>query len=95
VLVLARSLDVPPTAAHALFGKFNVANVIAGRGGAMARGDFRAAFELTMARKDAGLMLDAAEGATLAILPSIAARMDALIAEGHGHEDVGALAFSR
>jgi 3-hydroxyisobutyrate dehydrogenase len=95
VLALARSLGVPPTDAHALFGKFNVANVIAGRGGAMARGDFRAAFELTMARKDAGLMLDAAEGATLAILPAIASRMDALIAGGHGHEDVGALASPR
>jgi len=46
-------------------------------------------WELAMARKDARLMLDAAAqaGVPLAVLPAIAARMDAVIAEGHGAKD--------
>jgi 3-hydroxyisobutyrate dehydrogenase len=46
-------------------------------------------WELRMARKDARLMIDAASdaGVPLAVLPAIAARMDAVIAEGHGEDD--------
>jgi 3-hydroxyisobutyrate dehydrogenase len=46
-------------------------------------------WELAMARKDARLMLDEAARANvpLAVLPAIAARMDAVIAEGHGADD--------
>jgi 3-hydroxyisobutyrate dehydrogenase len=46
-------------------------------------------FELAMARKDVRLMLEtaASKGATLATLPGIAARMDALLAEGLGAQD--------
>jgi 3-hydroxyisobutyrate dehydrogenase len=46
-------------------------------------------WELNMARKDAGLMLSAAQesGATLAIIPAIAKIMDEWIAKGHGSDD--------
>lgn len=46
-------------------------------------------WELNMARKDAGLMLSAAKegGTELAIIPAIAATMDAWIAKGHGNDD--------
>jgi len=46
-------------------------------------------WELNMARKDAGLMLSAADeaGVNLALIPAIAAVMDAWIAKGHGSED--------
>jgi 3-hydroxyisobutyrate dehydrogenase len=42
-----------------------------------------------MARKDARLMLEAAEqgGAALAIVPAIAALMDRFLARGHAHDD--------
>jgi 3-hydroxyisobutyrate dehydrogenase-like beta-hydroxyacid dehydrogenase len=61
--------------------------------GAMARGQFSpASFELTMARKDVRLMLESAGALPLATLPGIAARIDALIAAGHGREDLSALA---
>ena len=58
----------------------------------MARGDFSASFELTMARKDMRLMIEAAGGQPLAVLPAIAKAMDDAIAKGHGRDDLGAIA---
>jgi 3-hydroxyisobutyrate dehydrogenase-like beta-hydroxyacid dehydrogenase len=57
----------------------------------MARRDFSASFELTMARKDIGLMLEAAGPEPLAALPGIAERMDEAIAAGHGRDDLAAI----
>ena len=67
------------------------AAVIAARGKTMMSGDFTPAFELSMARKDVRLMIETADTVPLASLPGIAARMDALIAEGHGEEDLTVL----
>jgi hypothetical protein len=44
-----------------------------------------------MARKDVRLMLDSAGARPLAALPAIAARMDALVAQGHGGDDLAVL----
>lgn len=93
VLALARSLDVPASAAHALFSRINPASTLAYRGAAMAKGDFRASFELSMARKDLRLMLEAAGDSHLAVLPGIAARIDQLLGQGLGPEDLGVLAI--
>lgn len=71
---------------------FNPAGIIAGRGRKMAAGDFSASFELTMARKDIRLMLETAGDRPLAALPGLAARMDAMIAKGHGADDLGVIA---
>ena len=57
----------------------------------MVAGDFAPGFELAMARKDLRLMIETAGALPLAVLPAVAERMDALIAEGHGAEDVGVL----
>ena len=54
----------------------------------MSKGDYRAAFELTMARKDVRLMIESAAGRPLAVLPAIAERMDGLIARGFGGDDL-------
>lgn len=62
------------------------------RGKRMAAGDFAATFELAMARKDLGLMLDAVGDAPLAALRAIAGRADELIGRGHGADDLGVLA---
>ena len=91
VYAMAKNLGISAPEAHALFSKFSPAGVIAYRGLAMAKGDYRASFELTMARKDARLMIEAAGPEPLAVLPAVAARMDALIARGHGQDDVGVL----
>jgi hypothetical protein len=60
----------------------------------MAQGDFTPTGTLTTGRKDVRLMLEASGAEPLAALPGIAARMDQLIAEGHGEEDLGVLAMN-
>ncbi len=92
VFTMAASLGIEAGDAHALFGKFNPANVLAYRGAAMAKGDYTPAFELTMARKDVRLMMDLAGGRSLSTLPGIAHRMDALIERGLGSDDLAVLA---
>jgi 3-hydroxyisobutyrate dehydrogenase-like beta-hydroxyacid dehydrogenase len=87
---LARTLDIDPKDAHALFSKFDPSLTIQGRGAKMAAGDYAPSFETTMARKDLRLMMEAC--GVLQIVPAVAALLDRAIAEGHGSEDVGALA---
>ena len=53
--------------------------------------NFTPGFELTMARKDVRLMLETASPAVLLFLPAIAAKMDALIAEGQGAQDLAVI----
>jgi len=54
----------------------------------------KASWELSMARKDAGLMLKEAEqsGAHLTVIPAIAAEMDRWIAKGYGDKDWSVIA---
>ncbi len=92
VFAMATNLGVRPQDAAGLFERFKVGNVIGFRAEKMSRGDFSASFELTMARKDARLMIDAAGTKPLTLLPVIAKRMDEAIAAGHGKDDLGALA---
>src|SRR5204863_9406532 len=92
VFAMATGLGIPAADALAVFSKFQPGGVIKARGEKMARGDFSATFELTMARKDTRLMLEAAGSQPTVVLQSIATRMDDAIAKGHGHEDLGAIA---
>ncbi len=92
VLAMAKNLDVPALDAVGVFSKFNAGVAIPMRGKKMARADFSASFELTMARKDMRLMLEAAGSQPLTVLPSIAARMDEAITAGHGKDDLVAIA---
>ncbi len=93
VLTMAQASEVAPQDAIKLFGLFDLNAIISGRGASMAKGNFKASFELAMARKDVRLMVETAAGRPLAALPSIAARMDQLIAAGHGAKDASALAI--
>lgn len=92
VFAMAKGLGIPPADALKVFSKFPVGGVIQSRGEKMARGDFNGTFELTMARKDIRLMLEAGEGQPMAVLPVIAKRMDDAIASGHGADDLAAIA---
>src|SRR5262245_7238000 len=92
VLAMARSLGIAPLDAGGLFSKFKVGSVVPARMDKMARGDYSATFELTMARKDIRLMIEAAGSEPLAVLPAIAQRMDQAITKGHGQDDLGAIA---
>lgn len=94
VFALARSLDVDPKVAATLFEHFNPGKTIEARIERIFGDPTKASWELAMARKDARIMLDeaAARGRPLPVLPAIVARMDALIAEGHGKDDWTVLA---
>lgn len=90
VLTLAKGLGVKPAEAAALFDVFNPAVTLGARVKRALAADFATpSWELSMARKDARLMLEAGEhgGAPLAMLPAIAATMDRFIERGHGHDD--------
>jgi 3-hydroxyisobutyrate dehydrogenase-like beta-hydroxyacid dehydrogenase len=92
VFSVAASNGVSPAESLKLLEFFNPTNVLTGRGRKMSAGDYTASFEMTMARKDIDLMVQAAGDLPLAVLPAMRARMDALIAEGHGAQDAGVMA---
>ncbi|HEY0778035.1 MAG TPA: NAD(P)-binding domain-containing protein [Gemmatirosa sp.] len=92
VFAVAGGSDVPAPDALRVLDYLDLGAMVNGRGRAMAAGNFAPNFELAMARKDVGLMMETAGGRPLAALPAIAARMDALIAEGRGGDDLGVLA---
>jgi len=91
VLTMARASQVDPEDAIKVLKLIDLNMMAAGRGTNMAKGNFAPTFELAMARKDVQLMLETAGGGALAALPSIAARMDQLIAAGHGAQDCSVL----
>ncbi|WP_373063187.1 NAD(P)-dependent oxidoreductase [Gemmatimonas sp.] len=92
VFSIAKGSDVAPNDALKLLEFFNPGNILQGRGRTMAAGKFDASFELVMARKDVRLMMETAGDLPLAVLPSLAARMDAVIAEGFGAADFAVIA---
>lgn len=92
ILAIAVANQIDPPDALQVFSKWNFAGPVLARGQRMARGDFSPSFALTMARKDVRLMLEAAGAEPLAVLPSVAARMDEAIAAGHGSDDLAAVA---
>jgi 3-hydroxyisobutyrate dehydrogenase len=92
VFAMAKGLGMSPADALAVFSKFQPGGIIKSRGEKMPRGDFSASFELTMARKDIRLMIEAAGAQPLVVLPGIASKMDEAIANGHGADDLGAIA---
>jgi 3-hydroxyisobutyrate dehydrogenase len=90
MLTLAKSLGIPASEASSLLEWFNPAGMLPARTKAVLTADFtQPSWELTMARKDARLMLEAATagGGSLTLIPAIAALMDEWIAKGHGKDD--------
>jgi 3-hydroxyisobutyrate dehydrogenase-like beta-hydroxyacid dehydrogenase len=71
---------------------FNPSGVISARGKKMVDRDYTPTWELTMARKDVRLMMETADDYPLAALGGIAGRIDPLIAEGNGAEDLAVIA---
>jgi 3-hydroxyisobutyrate dehydrogenase-like beta-hydroxyacid dehydrogenase len=93
VLTLAKACSVDAADAIRLLGSLDLNAMVSRRGTSMATGDFTPNFELSMARKDLRLMLEMTGELPMAALPAIAARMDRLIAAGHGAEDASVLAI--
>lgn len=91
VFTMAQASNVSAEDAIRLLGFIDLNAIVAGRGMNMAKGNFTPSFELAMARKDVRLMLETTGDRPMAALPSVAARMDQLIAAGHGAEDCSVL----
>ncbi len=92
IFAVAAGVGMKPEEALEVFSFFSPMGAVTVRGPKMAAGDFSPSFELSMARKDVRLMIETAGERPLAVLPSLAARMDALLAEGDGDRDVAVLA---
>lgn len=89
-LTLAASLDIPADDVASLFEQWNPATMLSARMNRMTSGVYnKPSWELSMARKDTGLFIDAAQkaGRQLAIMPAIAEEMDKWIEKGHGNDD--------
>jgi 3-hydroxyisobutyrate dehydrogenase-like beta-hydroxyacid dehydrogenase len=93
VLTLAKACGVDAGDAISLLGKLDLNAAVSRRGASMAKRDFTPTFELAMARKDVRLMLETSGDRPMAALPAVAARMDRLIAAGHGADDASVLAI--
>lgn len=90
VFTLAKALDIKPEDAATLFDSFNPGLALKGRIQRMLSGELdKPSWELSMARKDARIMLEEAEsnGVPLAMLPAIAGTMDRYMERGFGHHD--------
>ncbi|MES2456788.1 MAG: NAD(P)-dependent oxidoreductase [Bacteroidota bacterium] len=94
-MALVKGLEIPMEDVLDLFSSWNPAAGMPARLKKMAGGDFsNPSWELNMARKDAGLMIAAADqaGVNLAVLPAIAGEMDRWIEKGHGQDDWSVIA---
>ena len=90
LLSLAKAMGIKPEEAATLFDSFNPAATMGARVKRILAGDHgNPSWELSMARKDARLMLEAADAGhvSLAIVPAIAREMDRWIERGHAHDD--------
>lgn len=95
MLGLAKAMGVAPPDVATLFDHFNPGASLPARFERMLEAAYDdPSWALVMARKDAGLVEAevARAGIDLAIVPAIAARMDAMIARGHGDADWTVLA---
>lgn len=93
VLSIAAGARVDAAEAVKLMGLLDLNAMAARIGATMAQRDFAPTFELSMARKDVALMLQTAGERPMATLAGVAARMDQLIAAGHGHKGTGVMAI--
>lgn len=86
-LTLAKAEGVDGAEILALLEWFDSRKIVGGRGKLMLARNYAPSFELGMAAKDLRLMQESAGELPLAMLPGLAARMAALMAEGHVDDD--------
>lgn len=91
LFTIGDALGIEPERARELFSFFDPSGALAMRAPKMAGRDWAPSFDLATARKDVRLMIESAPGRELAVLPGLAARMDALLARGHAGDDVAVL----
>ena len=87
-LAFAKSVHISMDEISMLFDTWNPAGMVPARLKRMTSGNYSSpSWELSMARKDTRLMMEAAAQGSLTIIPALAAKMDKYIAEGHGGDD--------
>lgn len=91
VYAMAGAQGFDATTVQQMLAQFDLSFTISGRGARMAEGNYDTLWSLAMARKDVGLMIDAAQGRPLTVLPALAATMDAMIEAGDGQHDVAVI----
>ena len=97
VLALAKALDIPSKEVVALFETFNPGAQLPARMQRVLKADYdHPSWNLAMARKDARLMIEAADqgGVTLRVIPAAAAEMDRWLEAGHAADDWTIIASS-
>lgn len=90
MISLAKAMGIAVDDISTLFESWNPGALAPARLKKMTSGNFdQPSWELNMARKDAGLMMNEAKlgGTNLIALPAIASEMDRWIAKGHGNDD--------
>jgi len=90
MLALAKSLHIPPSEIESLLATWNPGGGVPARLKRILSDQFNdPSWELSMARKDAGLMMQEAQNGntSLNIIPPIAKEMDRWIEKGHGKND--------
>ena len=90
LITLADSLGVPHAEIEGLLELLNPAAIVRGRLKKIASNTFdQPSWELSMARKDARLMMEQAASShkTLLAVPAVAQKMDLWLAKDHGHSD--------
>lgn len=93
LLAMGRGCGLTPEQVLGLFEVFKPGSAIPFMGQRVANAENATpSFELTMARKDVRLMLDAAGDARLAVLPAVAAAMDQALQRGLGSRDFAVFA---
>jgi len=86
LFAVGRGSGLSPADVLRLFETFSPTAIGMGRR-VLASGDGPASFELSMARKDIGLMIQTGGAENLTVLPGIAAAMDRALAKGDGSTD--------
>ncbi|HVW16578.1 MAG TPA: NAD(P)-dependent oxidoreductase [Mucilaginibacter sp.] len=94
-LALAKAQGISADDILNLFSAWNPGAAVPARLKKLSSGDYsQPSWELSMARKDAGLMMKAADegGTHLTVIPAVAGLMDQWIAKGHGNDDWSVIA---
>ena len=92
VMRLADATDVDRSKVMEMLTKLNFNGAVANRGPMMVAGNYAASFMLSVARKDIRLMQETTAGHPTPMLDALGARMDEVIAQGHGAEDMAVMA---
>lgn len=97
LFAIGEGLAMTPEQVLALFDVFRPGSAMGAIGARVAKkGQGPASFELSMARKDVRLMIEAARGPDgLVVLPAVARAMDDALAEGHAATDFAVYAWPR